>query len=150
MQNNIFQDFANSLINIEKIMINELPEVAENIVVRVKARIFTGRGTEGVIMTTKSRVKIGRYGAWHGGNRRRRGLQTDVVNLEYTGKMMNDYGVINKSRTSIGIGFKSDSESEKMEENEKIYGFVIADVEDAFIDSESDKYFDRVLKELGI
>ncbi len=150
MQNNIFQDLSNSLNNIEKIMINELPEVADNIVLKVKARIFTGRGTDGVIMTTKSRVKIGRYGAWHGGNRRRRGLQTDVVDLEYTGKMMNDFGVINKNRTSIGIGFKSETEAEKMEENEQIYGFVIADVEEAFVDSESDKYFDRVLKELGI
>lgn len=146
----IFQDLANNLINLDKLMIKHLPELANNVVLRVKARIYTGRGTAGVIMTTNSRQKIGRYGAWHGGNRRKRGLQTDVVDLEYTGAMLKDYDVIKLPRGSIAVGFESETQAEKMEENELLYGFKIGDVEDSINDSEVDKFFDRIDKELGL
>lgn len=145
-----FQDIAKNLLNLERITTRNLQILADNVVQRVKARIFTGRGTEGVVMTTKSRNRIGRYGAWHGGNRLKKSLQVDVVDLDYTGTMLRNFDVIDQRSTSIAVGFKSDTQAEKMEENEQLFGMLIADVEDSINDSEIEKFFERIDKELGI
>lgn len=147
---NITRDLIQNLGKIETVMSQELKELANDTIQRKKARIFTGRGTEGKVMTTKSRRRIGRYGAWHGSNRLKKGLQVDVVDLDYTGTMLESFDIINQTAKTVTIGFKSEYEAEKMEKNEALYGFMIADIEEDIIEKDTNNFFERVNKAIEL
>lgn len=145
---NIAEDVTQNLLKIQTVMSNELRELATDTIQRKKARIFTGRGTEGKVMESKSRSRIGRYSAWHGRNRLKKGLQVNVVDLEFTGQMLDSFDIIGQTNNTVTIGFKSDFEAEKMEKNEALFGFMIADIEDDIIKKDTDNFFERVNKTL--
>jgi hypothetical protein len=97
---------------------DELNQIAGNAVIKIEERLKRGIGANGEILDTKARQRIGRYSKWHGENRRYKGLTTDVRNLNYTGKMIADFGVLQANKKQSSIGFKSIIEAEKAKKNE--------------------------------
>lgn len=113
---------------LEKELPRELLRIEEDLLVLIIHRVkHESASTNGVLLTTKSRTPMGAYGRVHGKRRRAKGLRIDKVNLVFTGQMMLEFNLTEKSDHHVGIGFLSAESARKAEENEEYYGDEIFD-----------------------
>lgn len=138
-------DMFDKLFFIDERIERALFEAGKETVQLVKQRIASGRNTDGDMMVTNSNTRIGRYSIMQGERRQKRGLRTDLVNLHFDGTMLEDFKVINSTRNSCTIGFTKDSELEKSDSNEYLFGKIF-DVEESIIDKQIDKIDKAVLE----
>lgn len=116
---------------------------------QVRDRIqLTGRNTQGDPMISKSPKRLGRYSASHGKVRQEEGLRTDLINLTFSGELLNgdSWTAIQDSDDSYGAGFSENTMSERADFLEEEFGEVFqlsADEEDAAAD-----YFNNALNDL--
>ncbi len=106
-----------------------LREAALDVVVLVSDRVQQrGENSEGQKMITKSHTKKGAYSYDYGklredGNKKfNGGLQTDHIDLTFTGDMFNNYTIAPEGQTSYIIGFKDKLSSDKADWNERKFG----------------------------
>lgn len=95
-----------------------------------------GESVSGSSMKNKGSVqKIGAYGFTHGTARKKRGLQTEHVDLTFTGDMMRAFQVLDVSGSEASAGFLSERESDKAGYMEDYYGeiFGLSDGEQTHI-----------------
>jgi hypothetical protein len=85
----------------------ELKMGAEYSVGQIKSRLSKGLGPNGEVLNTKAKVKEGRYSKRHAEARRYEGLTTSVRNLNFTGNMIDGFGVTTTSKKKAEIGFKN-------------------------------------------
>lgn len=91
-----------------------------------------GQTADGSTMHNKGTYgQIGAYGIRHGTARKKKGLQTDHVDLTYTGDLMRAFQVLDVSQTEASAGFLSKREADKAKKMEDYYGdiFGLSDVE---------------------
>lgn len=92
------------------------------VVEKIKNRIQNnGQATNGSILFTRSREKLGAYSKQHGSARVWDGLQISKVDLTYTGALMKSFDRLTNDQDSSTIGFDSSAESEKAVKMEKLY-----------------------------
>lgn len=92
------------------------------VVEKIKNRIQNnGQATNGSILFTRSREKLGAYSKQHGSARVWDGLQISKVDLTYTGALMKSFNRLSNDADSASIGFDSNTESEKAIKMEKLY-----------------------------
>ena len=101
----------------------ELLRAGADVVVVVSHRIKReGKDATGGILNTKSDPADGRYSMRWGAARKAKGLQRARVDLNFTGKMMLDYNLTERSKRMVGVGFLSDESDEKAGYLEDYYG----------------------------
>ena len=96
---------------------------AETMRTEVVSRIQNrGLNSEGAQMVTSSAQKIGRYSRRHGKNRQKRGLQTNRIDLTFTGAMMRDFQAERVNGRTAEVAFRSDAAAELAGYNEERFG----------------------------
>lgn len=131
--------------------IREIPniifEVAKKAEELVKDRVINeGTATNGSYLVTKSNTPVGRYSSRAAKERQARGLRTDQVNLQLTGEMWDDWTTEQQGERSL-VGFNSEEQADKANENEIIFETVIFQPSDANFD-EIDAFLDSKIDEL--
>jgi hypothetical protein len=90
----------------------------------VRERIqFRGENAEGERMLSSSAKKIGRYSESHGKVRQQEGLRTDLINLTFSGELLNgdSWTVIDES-DGFGAGFSEQGMSDRAGHLEELFG----------------------------
>lgn len=86
-----------------------------------------GETADGSTMHNKgNHGQIGAYGIRHGKARQKKGLQTEQVDLTYTGDLMRAFQVLDFSADEATAGFLSNSQSGKAKKMEDYYGDIFA------------------------
>ncbi|GAA4464233.1 hypothetical protein GCM10023189_43240 [Nibrella saemangeumensis] len=135
------------LLTVEQKADEELLDVARMAVQEVAGRIqMRGENTAGQLMQTKSQQTIGRYSRTHGQRRQQAGLTTSIVNLTFTGDMMESFTAM-PDATGVGVGFASDAMSERADYIEAYFGtaFQPTQAEEQFL---SEQYQQRIYNQL--
>lgn len=110
---------------------DELQQVGKSMITKIKNRITRGENTAGSKMVSRSRQKIGSYSKMHGEARQERGLQVNNVDLQFDGKTMASFGIIEQSDTKVIGGFNNDEAGAIASKNEVMFG-------DAYVPNEQE------------
>jgi len=121
------RDVAFSLQSLGKLLEEdlelELLRAGADVVVTVLHRIKQeGKDALGGTLDTKSSERVGNYSKYWGEKRKKKGLLTSRVNMNYTGKMLLDYNLTIQEKRVVGVGFVSDESNTIAEYLEEYYG----------------------------
>jgi hypothetical protein len=95
------------------------------VVPEMKRRIQNdGKNSADVKMRTKSSQKYGAYSKAYGRFRNKKGRQTAIIDLTFSGAMMDSLKAGPTGPNSYGIGFLGPDEFEKAGWNEKLFGTI--------------------------
>jgi len=95
------------------------------VVPEMKRRIQNdGKNSNGIKMRTKSIQKFGAYSKSWGKRRNKKGFQTGIIDLTYTGAMMNSMKAGPTGPNSYGVGFLGSEEFDKAFYNEERFGTI--------------------------
>ncbi|CAN5250873.1 hypothetical protein BH09BAC4_BH09BAC4_28180 [soil metagenome] len=114
----------------------------------VRERIqLRGQNSAGETMLTSSVKKVGRYSESHGKVRQKEGLTTSIINLTFSGELLNgdSWTVIPDGEDGYGAGFREANMSERAGYMEDLFGDVFnmsPDEEQAAIDYFNDAISD--------
>ena len=130
----IESNLGTTLLSLRNAFVNELPIATEkalrmagmDAVVLVADRIQQKGSSVGGRMTTKSKKPDGVYSKGHKKARNKRNLQTDHVDLTYSGDLMRNWQLLSSDTKSAEIGFMNDSEADKAQYLEDYYGEIFA------------------------
>lgn len=100
-----------------------LREAVIVVVPEMKQRIQNqGENSDNIKMRTQSVQKYGAYSKAYGKRRNRKGFQTGIIDLTFTGAMMNSMKAGPTGPNSYGVGFLGSDEFDKAFYNEERFG----------------------------
>lgn len=99
-----------------------LEQAAVEAVSEVKQRIGRGIGSDGQSMISSSSPKTGAYSKDYGNKRGKAGLPTGRVDLRFSGKTMDSYGIIERGQNYVVGGFDNNEAGDIADYNEQMFG----------------------------
>lgn len=137
----VLSDMVKQLNRIENITPYNLEMAAEtgrdSVVDRIQNQ---GVNSAGEAMESSSAKKLGRYSYSHGRRREKRGLKTNIVNLTYTGEMVDSFRLLDRSPKEVTVGFDAQGAADIAGYNAERFG-----VSFNMNDSEEQQATDRFL-----
>jgi len=135
------EQLQTDLKHIEQDRVQNLVQEASIAQVLIKNRISKGKTVDGRMMESKSKEKTGKYSKSWAKMRAKKGRQTNVVDLEYTGTTKGKFRRINGREAfredAYDIGFDEDeAENIALYNNEmfgEAYGISDAEADETFI-----------------
>jgi hypothetical protein len=148
---NILLEVANNIFRAENAIPNALFEAGKNSELAIKKQIADGKGTDNQSMTTKSPETYERYSKRYAERTRLpKGKPTDKVTLNVTGDLIKDFTIIEKGKDRVVVGFESVEKADLAEWQETYYGMDIFDANEKTIQTEAERFFKAIDKEMGV